>query len=127
MEQSFRADLLPPPMRRLVTQNSRPDEQLILSYWHDLLHTTPEQADEAISAQMAAVAARAVPYLLICGTQPPAEVTERIAGRMAGHAVVEVWEGGGHFPHLAHPTRLAQRLAATATREQVAPAQLDAR
>ena len=26
----------------------------------------------------------------------------------------EVWAGTGHFPHLAHPSRFAQRLAATA-------------
>jgi pimeloyl-ACP methyl ester carboxylesterase len=30
------------------------------------------------------------------------------------HAVVEVWAGSGHFPHLAHPARFAERLAATA-------------
>jgi pimeloyl-ACP methyl ester carboxylesterase len=29
-------------------------------------------------------------------------------------AATEVWAGSGHFPHLAHPARFAERLAATA-------------
>ncbi len=112
MEQSFRTDLLPSAMRLLVAESSRPDEDLILSYWHDLLHGTAEQAEQMISTEMAAVAARGVPYLLICGTQPAPELTERIDELAAGGATVEVWDGSGHFPHLAHPARFAQRLAA---------------
>ena len=45
-----------------------------------------------------------------------------LAGRNGGDvlrnaapdATVEVWAGSGHFPHLAHPARLAERLVATA-------------
>jgi pimeloyl-ACP methyl ester carboxylesterase len=113
MEQSFRTDLLPAPMRLLVADNSRPSEDLILSYWQELLRGTPEQADDGISAGMAAVAARAVPYLLICGARPAPEVDERLETLMASIATVEVWDGCGHFPHLAHPARFAHRLAAT--------------
>ena len=115
MEQSFRTDLLPAAMRLLIGENSRPDHDLILSYWHDLLVGTPEQTQAVIDAEMAAVAARAVPYLLICGMQPAPEVAERIDRLTAGVAEIEVWDGTGHFPQLAHPARFAQRLAATGT------------
>ena len=66
---------------------------------------------------MAAVAAHPVPYLLISGTQPAPEVIERMAKLTAGVAQIEVWEASGHFPHLAHPARFAQRLAASANSE----------
>ena len=43
---------------------------------------------------------------------------ERIVGLVhedaAPHATVEVWADSGHFPHIAHPARFAERLAATA-------------
>jgi pimeloyl-ACP methyl ester carboxylesterase len=115
MEQSFRTDLLSDAMRQLVASTSHPDENLILSYWHDLLHEPAERAEDVISIEMSAVAARAVPYQLICGTQPPPEAIERIDRLTSGGATVDVWDGCGHFPHLAHPARFAQRLAATAT------------
>ena len=42
LEQSFRTDLLSVAWPS-VASTSHPDENLILSYWHDLLHETPEQ------------------------------------------------------------------------------------
>jgi pimeloyl-ACP methyl ester carboxylesterase len=116
MEQSFRTDLLPVAMRLLVAENSRPDHNLILSYWHDLLHETPEHAQAVIDTEMAAVTARPAPYLLVCGMQPAPQVTERIDTLLTAVVTIEVWDGSGHFPHLAHPTRFAQRLAAWSSR-----------
>ena len=77
MEQSFRTDLLPAAMRLLVAREQPPDADLILSYWHDLLHDTPEAPTTMISTEMAAVAARAVPYLLICGIRTRARGNAR--------------------------------------------------
>ena len=116
MEQSFRTDLLPVAMRLLVAENSRPDHDLILSYWHDLLRETPEHAQAAIDTEMAVVATREAPYLLVCGTPPAPEVTERIERLTARLVTIEVWDGSGHFPHLAHPARFAQRLATWSSR-----------
>jgi pimeloyl-ACP methyl ester carboxylesterase len=62
---------------------------------------------------MARVSARGVPYLLILGTDLAPDVRARIDQGMPT-ASIEVWPGSGHFPHLAHPDRLAARLAATA-------------
>lgn len=71
MEQSFRTDLLPVAMRLLVAENSRPDPDLILSYWHDLLLGTPEHAQSVIDTEIAAVAN--VP----CPTYSSAECSRR--------------------------------------------------
>ena len=68
-----------------------------------------------ISIEMSAVAARAVPYQLICGTPPPPEATERIDRLTSGGGgTVDVWDG---CASRTSPTRpgFAQPLAATAT------------
>lgn len=115
LEQGFGADQLPPAARELVASNCHPRQDLAVSYWEDVLSQAPGQVDEMLAAVSAAIAASGVPYLLIAGAEPPAEVTARISD--AGvQLTVEVWAATGHFPHLAHPGRFAQRLAATARR-----------
>jgi hypothetical protein len=64
------------------------------------------------AGQPGPVAARSVPYLLVCGTQPAPDVLARVDE----FAAVEVWDGSGRYPHVAHPAWFAQRLAATAGR-----------
>jgi pimeloyl-ACP methyl ester carboxylesterase len=113
MKQSFHLDLLPPESRELLARNSRPRTELLASYWEELFAMTPDQAAALVGDGIAAVAAAEVPYLLILGTEPPPEVAAWFRNALP-HAVVEVWAGSGHFPHLAHPARFAERLAATA-------------
>jgi pimeloyl-ACP methyl ester carboxylesterase len=113
MEQSFRTDLLPPPARVQVTRNSRPRQDLVVSYWDELLGQTAEQVDEILTGAIAAVAAADVPYLLILGAQPKPGLSERFSDALS-RMTTEVWACTGHFPHLAHPARFARRLAATA-------------
>lgn len=113
MAQSFGTDLLPPPARVLVTGNSRPRQDLVVSYWDELLRQTAGQMDEMLTKAIAAVAAADVPYLLILGAQPEPGLTQRFTDALS-RMTTEVWAGTGHFPHLAHPARFARRLAATA-------------
>jgi pimeloyl-ACP methyl ester carboxylesterase/predicted ester cyclase len=126
MEQSFGTDLLPPPARVLVTKNSRPRQDLVVSYWDELLGQTAEQADEMLTGAVAAVAAADVPYLLILGAEPDPGLTKPFTDALPG-MTTEVWAGTGHFPHLAHPARFARRLAATAQwqRGSLTPADMD--
>ncbi len=113
MEQGFGTGLLPLAARELVVRTSRPQQDLVVSYWDELLGQAPDQMDEMLAGGFAAIAASGVPYLLIAGAEPPAGITQRMSD--AGVQVkIEVWAGTGHFPHLAHPGRFAQRLAATA-------------
>jgi pimeloyl-ACP methyl ester carboxylesterase len=74
---------------------------------------TPDRASALVDDGIAAVAAAKVPYLLILGTEPPPEVAAWFRNALP-QAVIEVWTGSGHFPHLAHPARFAERLAAMA-------------
>jgi pimeloyl-ACP methyl ester carboxylesterase len=113
MEQSFRTDLLPADAQRLVADNGRPGQELVLGYWHDLLTTPPADLDAMVHDAIRRVGAARVPYLLIAGSEPPPAVLDRLS-REAPHARVEVWADTGHFPHLAHRRRFADRLAATA-------------
>jgi pimeloyl-ACP methyl ester carboxylesterase len=113
MEQGFRIDLLPPETGELVARSSRPRTELLASYWEELFAMAPDQAAAMVGGALAAVSAAQVPYLLILGTEmsPGTAAWFRNA---APHALTEVWAGSGHFPHLAHPARFAERLAATA-------------
>ena len=113
MEQSFRTDLLPLPARHLVAHNSRPRQDLVVSYWDELLRQTPDQFDAMLAGSFAAVAASDVPYLLIVGAELASGISQRLSDALP-RLKTEVWAGTGHFPHLAHPGRFAQRLAATA-------------
>ena len=113
MKQGFRIDLLPPEARELLERNSRPRTELLASYWDELFVTTPDQASALVDDGIAAVAATGVPYRLILGTEPPPETAAWFRNALP-QAVIEVWAGSGHFPHLAHPARFAERLAATA-------------
>ena len=113
MEQSFRTDLLPLPARHLVAHNGRPRQDLVVSYWDELLGQTPDQVDAMLAGSLAAVAASDVPYLLIVGAELVSGLSLRLSAALP-RLKTEVWAGTGHFPHLAHPLRFAQRLAVTA-------------
>src|SRR5947209_4609740 len=117
MEQSFRTDLLPLPTRHLVAHNSRPRQDLVVSYWDDLLTQTPDQLNAMLTGGVAAIAASGVPYLLILGAEPAPDSHQRF-GDTLPQLKTEVWAGTGHFPHLVHPGRFAQRLAAAGQRPE---------
>jgi pimeloyl-ACP methyl ester carboxylesterase len=123
MEQSFRTDLLPARARAAVGRNSRPRRDLVVSYWDEILRQTPDQADVMLAGAVAAVAAARVPYLLIVGAELAAGLSRRLSDALP-QLKVEVWAATGHFPHLAHPGRFAQRLAASA-RWQAGPTARD--
>src|SRR5262249_51323624 len=115
MEQSLGTDLLPSPARDLVTRNSRPQQDLVVSYWDETLRQTPDQTDAMLTDAVAAVATSGVRYLLIVGAEPAPGISQRLSDTLP-LAKIEVWTDTGHFPHLAHPARFAQLLAATAQR-----------
>ena len=113
MEQTFGLHLLPAETREFIMRHSRPTRDLLASYWEDIFAMTPEQASAMINGVSAAITAARVPYLLILGSEPSPGTAAWIRDAMP-HAIVEVWAASGHFPHIAHPARFAERLAATA-------------
>jgi pimeloyl-ACP methyl ester carboxylesterase len=112
MRAGFHTDLLPPEFRELIAVNCRPDQDLVVSYWAELLDTEPKRLGARVRDGMRRVAATGAPYLFIAGAEPSAEVRD-LFNRETPNAEVEVWAGGGHFPHLAHLDRFVARLAAT--------------
>ena len=113
MEQTFGLRLLPAETREFIMRHSRPTRDLLASYLEDIFAITPEQASAMMNGAFAAITAAEVPYLLILGSEPSPD-TAAWFGNAAPHATVEVWADSGHFPHIAHPARFAERLAATA-------------
>jgi len=112
MEQGWRTDLLPRGARALVARNSHPQQDLVLSYWDDLLTTDPDLLQDGVTEAMHQVAAARVPYLLVAGADLPTGTAEQLKA-VVPQASVDVWANTGHFPHLAHPRRFAALLAAT--------------
>jgi pimeloyl-ACP methyl ester carboxylesterase len=113
MTTSFHVELLPPDAQQVVTSASRPDPELIRSYWHELLSTPPEQLQAKVIDSMRCITAAGLPYLLILSAElAPAARAVLDAGLPA--ATVQVWPNSSHFPHLADPLRFAEHLSATA-------------
>ena len=108
---SMHIDVLPDPGPELVRSSSRPRQDLVLGYWHEILDRPASELADVVGATLAAVRAAGVPYLVVAGDdlQPG---YRRWLTDMLPHATVTVWPGSGHFPHIAHPGRFAACLAA---------------
>lgn len=113
IERGFRTDLLSPEMRQFVARHSRPSAELLSSYWAETLAMSADQASAMVSAAVDAITAANIPYLLVLGSEMSPDTAAWMRDK-ASHATVELWAGSGHFPHLKHPARFAERLAATA-------------
>lgn len=117
MADSFHLELLSPEARMLVESASRPDPELVRSYWEELLTTPPEQLQAAVAAAMRGITDAGLPYLLILGAELPPAARAVLEAGLPG-AAVQVWPNSGHFPHLADPRRFAAQLAASAQWQQ---------
>jgi pimeloyl-ACP methyl ester carboxylesterase len=106
---SFRTDLLPETARELVTQHSRPTQELVLSYWQILLDRPLEDTEALIERALTGIAARDIPYVLVLGGDLDDAVRAHLLHRLPRMRVVE-WLGTGHFPHLARPAEFADLL-----------------
>jgi pimeloyl-ACP methyl ester carboxylesterase len=114
MVESFHLELLEPATRDfiLADMDLRPDA--LRSYWEELLNGDPAQLPHLLRAVSHGIAAAGVPVLIVAGSEP-GEQLEALFGPALPQVVLEVWPRSGHFPHLAHARRFAERLAATAS------------
>jgi pimeloyl-ACP methyl ester carboxylesterase len=102
-------DQLPPPARDLIRTASTPRQDLFLGYWKKLLDT-PEQADQDISRDLAAIRAAGVPYHYIAGNTVEPGYRTWLQAALPDVLITEL-PGSSHFPHLAHPAQVAKILA----------------
>lgn len=110
---SMHIELLPPAGQDLVRATSRPDQDLVLSYWREVLERPVEEITEQVAQGMALVRESGTPYVIVAGAEPDADYRSWLRA-MLPQATVIVWPESGHFPHLAHPRDFAQVLASTA-------------
>jgi len=109
---SMHIELLPESAQRLVRSTCNPRQDLVLGYWLEVLERPIEELTDLANAWLIALRASGVPYLFIAGAD--LEPTyQRWLSEMVPQATVAVWPASSHFPHLAHPGRCAESLAAT--------------
>jgi pimeloyl-ACP methyl ester carboxylesterase len=87
----------------LTDLHSNARQAVVLGVWGLVFDSSP---DELTAIAESLLGALTVPYVAIHGSDPGPGYAEWLAGVLPG-ARVEVWEGDGHYPHLAEPGRLA--------------------
>jgi pimeloyl-ACP methyl ester carboxylesterase len=112
-ESSMHAELLSPAARQLVRSTSRATQDLFLGYQRELLELPLAELEGRAHVVLAVLRAAGRPYQLIAGDGVSDDDRQWLLTQLPT-AAVEVWPGSGHFPHLAHAHRFAERLAATA-------------
>jgi pimeloyl-ACP methyl ester carboxylesterase len=110
---SMHIELLPEAAQQLVRASCRPRQDLVLAYWRELLDRPVSELAGVVAATLDAVRGAGVPYLVVAGADLEPGY-EKWLSKMLPQAAVTVWPASGHFPHIAHPDRFAECLAATA-------------
>lgn len=91
-----------------LTDLRRYDQDVVLGVWGVMLDTTPAELDEAVAAMTTGITA---PYLALNGFDLGPEYAGWLRERIPS-AVVDTWDGVGHYPQLVRPAEFLDRLAA---------------
>jgi pimeloyl-ACP methyl ester carboxylesterase len=109
---SMHIERLPMSAQELVRSSSHPVQEVVLGYWRGVLERPVSELVDFTTQGLSVLRAAGVPYRVVAGEEPQAAYREWL-NAMLPQATVTVWPDGGHFPHLAHPARFAETLAAT--------------
>jgi pimeloyl-ACP methyl ester carboxylesterase len=109
-QQSMQINSVPPAQRQLLRAGDRASQQVVLSYQADLLEQPLEDVLRWRDSGLSRLRENRTPYITLHAN--PVDDADRawLADRLP-QAEVVVWPVGHHFPHLAHPARLAALLA----------------
>jgi pimeloyl-ACP methyl ester carboxylesterase len=100
-------ELLPPEERVWAERlHAAARQDVVLGVWGILLDSTPAEVTQVIDGMLAGITA---PYLALHGGSPGDGYDAWLRARLPS-AIVEVWDGDGHYPHLVEPERFAQRI-----------------
>jgi pimeloyl-ACP methyl ester carboxylesterase len=91
-----------------LTELRKADQDVVLGIWGVMLDTTPEQLTTVADSLISGITA---PYLALNGFDLGPDYPTWLAQRIPT-AVVETWDGVGHYPHLVRPDEFSARLAA---------------
>jgi pimeloyl-ACP methyl ester carboxylesterase len=105
-ETGLRPDLVPEPQRSALAEGFHPNAEVVRSYWRIVLD--PDAAAGGQERLSAALATLCVPAL-ICLADPPTPEDAAVLRDMST-AIVEVYDGMGHWLHLVDPPWFAQRV-----------------
>jgi pimeloyl-ACP methyl ester carboxylesterase len=111
-EASMHTELLPPEAQALARPARPLDQALFLGYQREVLEVATAELEDRVRSVVAALRDAGIPYALVAGDSV-SEDDRRWLLESLPQTTIEVWPGTGHFPHLAHPRRFAERLAAT--------------
>jgi pimeloyl-ACP methyl ester carboxylesterase len=110
----FGLDEVTPDVRDFVIATSRPRQEVVLGYWEGLFRLSPTKLDTIVAQGAAAIRASRLPFMAVVGHALSHEDAAWVSSNMPGMRT-EVLPHSGHFPHLAHPHRLAELLAETSS------------
>ena len=83
-----------------------PKQEVVLGVWSVVFDLSVEELESVVDSVAGGISA---PYLALHGIDPGADYPEWLAARIPT-AVVEVWDGLGHYPHLVEPERFLNRV-----------------
>ncbi|MFD8033618.1 alpha/beta fold hydrolase [Streptomyces sp. NPDC059717] len=102
-------DTLPPEARNLANPDALPAQEILLTYWNELLTTPPSVLQELNTARLERLAAQGTPYHYVTGAEPDPDYLTWLRQALPDVAIT-VLNGSGHFPHLARPADIARVL-----------------
>lgn len=112
-EDSMHIGMLPENGRRLLRPVSAVRQEVVAGYWRMPFDWPEEQLAAFFDATVAKLRANQVSYLFVAGHEVEIGYLHWLSAQLP-QAAVQVLPDSGHFPHLAHPERFAEFLAATA-------------
>ena len=113
VEASMRIGLLSHEAQELLRSARTARQDLVAGYLRELLDLSAAESADNAAARLAALRAAQVPYLYVAGDNIGPHYRSWL-NHVLPQASITVWPASGHFPHLAHPRRFAECLAATA-------------
>lgn len=91
-----------------LSELRRYDQSVVLGIWGIMLDNSADELAAAVTAMTTGID---VPYLALNGFDLGPDYANWLAEQIPG-AVVETWNGVGHYPQLVHPDDFLARLAA---------------
>jgi pimeloyl-ACP methyl ester carboxylesterase len=106
---SFHTELLPPAGAALVNETCNARQDVVLSYWRQVMEEPIEDLLATIEASIAPAREKRVPYTILLGREPEPGELDGLREQIPW-IDVHSWPNTGHLPHLADPDRFAQLL-----------------
>jgi pimeloyl-ACP methyl ester carboxylesterase len=104
MFDAMQGDLLPAAERERIGAGRRVDQEVILGVWDVILTQPVDEISLTVEMALAGYSNKHTPYLALFGIDPGDDYGAWLGERIEG-ALIDVWTGHGHYPHLVEPQR----------------------